>query len=114
MADAVYISSLMPALVEAMRSVSSEESVVLLGYYKRSESADAQFWPRLRAVFEVEPVPAASFGCAGADKGENRGLFRLRKRSEGEYEEAENRRRVEEEEEKEGKEEEHHSEKERK
>ena len=113
-ADAVYVSALMPALVEAMRCVSDEGSVVLLAYFLRSEAAHAQFWPRLRAAFEVEHVPAASFGCAGADRGGGggRGLFRLRKRSEGDYEELEEerrRRRAEEEEEEEeegGKEEE--------
>lgn len=97
-ADAVYISGLMPALVEAMRCVCDEKSLVFLAYFLRSESADAKFWPRLRAAFEVEHIPARSFGCDGADKGENRGLFRLRKRSEDDYRELERRRRVEEEE----------------
>ena len=85
-----------------MRSVSSEDSVVLLSYFLRSESAHARFWPRLRAAFEVEHLPAASFGCAGADRGDgSRGLFRLRKRSEGDYEELERRRAEKEEEEEE-------------
>ena len=97
-ADAVYISELMPALVEAMRSVSDEKSTVLLAYFLRSESADRRFWPRLRAAFAVEHGPAVSFGCEGADKGEGRGLFRLRKRGEEEYRELERRRAEEEEE----------------
>lgn len=108
-ADAVYIPELMPALVAAMRSVSSQESIVLLAYFLRSESAHKRFWPRLRAAFEVEHQPAASFGCAGADRGEgddSRGLFRLRKRSESEYEELEEKRRQAEEEEEEGEQEE--------
>ena len=105
-ADAVYISELMPALVEAMRSVCDESSFVFLSYYLRSESADLNFWPRLRAAFEVEAIAAASFGCEGADKGENRGLFRLRKRGQKEFEEAEERRRVEKEEREEKEEEE--------
>jgi hypothetical protein len=104
-ADAVYIPGLMPALVEAMRSVSDEQSFVFLSYYLRSESADLNFWPRLRAAFEVDAIPAASFGCEGADKGENRGLFRLRKRGQKEFEEAEEKRRKEKEEEKEEEEE---------
>lgn len=102
-ADAVYVSSLMPALVEAMRSVCDLESVVLLAYYLRSESADAVFWPLLRGAFEVTAISAASFGCEGADKGENRGLFRLRKRSEAADEEAEKKRRRDAEEHVEGK-----------
>ena len=93
-ADAVYVPELMPALVEAARSVCDARSLVLLAYFLRSERAAARFWPRLRAAFDVEHVPAASFGCAGADKGDAaRGLFRLRKRSEGEYRELEERRR---------------------
>lgn len=127
-ADAVYVAALMPALVAAMRSVSGRSSVVLLAYYLRSESADAEFWPRLEAAFEVaEVIPAASFGCDGADKGagagagggkegedggggggekgkgtkqQRRGLFRLRKRSEEEnarLEEERKKRKAEEE-----------------
>jgi hypothetical protein len=96
-ADAVYISELMPALVEATRCVCDQGSLVLLAYFLRSESAHARFWPRLRAAFDCEHIPAASFGCDGADKGDDsRGLFRLRKRSEEEYRELEERRRVEE------------------
>jgi len=86
-ADAVYLASSVPPLVSALRSVSDAASVVLLAYYKRSESAHAAFWPALRRAFGVAQVDAASFGAARAD-GPGVGLFRLSRVPDAEYGEA--------------------------
>ena len=87
-ADAVYVAAAMPALVGALRCVSRRGSLVLLAYYVRSASAHTAFWPWVRAAFDITPVDCASFGCGGAE-GERTGLFRLVKRSDGEWAEAE-------------------------
>ena len=86
-ADAVYVAGAMPALVGALRRVSRRGSLVLLAYYVRSASAHTAFWPRIRAAFDITPSDCAAFGCGGAE-GEGTGLFRLVKRSDGEWEEA--------------------------
>jgi len=91
-ADAVYYAPAMPALVAAMRCATAPGGTALLAFYERSRPAAATFWPRLRCAFDVTPIPAASFGCEGADApsradgtGPPVGIFELSRVSDDEF-----------------------------
>jgi hypothetical protein len=93
-ADCVYHPPAMEALVRAMRLLTAPGGQALLAFYERSVPAASQFWPRLRAGFAVTHVPAAAYGCAGADAVATRadgsagpvvGMFDLVRVGEAEY-----------------------------
>ena len=71
----MYEEKEVPYLLECMWRVSSLHTMVLLAYYRRSESAHRAFWEQLPRFFSASKIPEASYG-AGPHPAEA-GLFRL-------------------------------------